>query len=54
MLLFLSKSPSGHATYRPNARIVLEMRNFTPAYMNVGTYGRMNRRFCRDKNFLDA
>ena len=32
LLLFISKSPGGHAIYCRNAR-VLEMQNFTPAYM---------------------
>ena len=32
LLLFISKSPGGYAIYRRNAR-VLEMQNFTPAYM---------------------
>ena len=31
-LFFSSKSPGGHAIYRQNAR-VLEMWNFTPAYI---------------------
>ena len=50
LLLFLpSKSPDGHAIYLQNARM-LEMRNFTPAHMNVRTY----RRFSQNQNFLDA
>ena len=36
---FLPKSPGGHAIYHKNAR-VLEMRNFTPAYMKGCTYVR--------------
>ena len=32
LLLFVSKSPGGYAIYCRNAR-VLEMQNFTPAYM---------------------
>ena len=33
VVFFLSKSPGGHAIYCRNAR-VLELQNFTPAYMN--------------------
>ena len=39
LLFFISKSPSGYAIYRRNAR-VLEMQNFTPAYVNGWTYVR--------------
>ena len=31
-LIFPSKSPGGHAIYHPNARVMLEMQNFTPVY----------------------
>ena len=38
----LSKSPGGYAIYRRNARL-LEMENFTPAYMKGGsTYERFS------------
>ena len=37
---FISKSPGGYRIYRRDAR-VLEMQNFTPAYMKGGRiYGR--------------
>ena len=36
---FISKSPGGYAIYHRNAR-VLEMQNFTPAYMKRWTYVR--------------
>ena len=36
LLFFVSKSPGGYAIYCRNAR-VLEMQNFTPAYMNRRT-----------------
>ena len=39
LLFFISKSPGGYAMYRPNAR-VLEMYNFTQAYMKGWTYVR--------------
>ena len=39
LLLFISKSPGGYAIYYRNAQ-VLEMQNFTPAYMKgTRTYG---------------
>ena len=45
---FPSKGPGGHAIYRRNARL-LEMENFTPAYMNGGsTY----KRFTPNQIFL--
>ena len=37
LLLFISKSPGGCAIYRRNT-LVLEMQNFTPAYMKEWTY----------------
>ena len=44
----LSKSPGGHAIYRRNARL-LEMENFTPAYMKgESTY----ERFSHNQIFL--
>ena len=48
---FLShpKSPGCHAIYRKNARVI-EMQNFTPAYMKGCTY----RRFCQNQYFLDS
>ena len=49
LLFLLSKSPDGHAINIQNARM-LEMRNSTPAHMNVWTY----RRFSQKQNFLDA
>ena len=39
VVVVISKSPGGYAIYRRNAR-VLEMQNFTPAYMNGWTYVR--------------
>ena len=39
LLLFISKSPGGYAIYRRNAR-VLEMPNFTAAYMKAWLYVR--------------
>ena len=36
LLFFISKSPGGCAIYRQNER-VLEMQNFTPAYMKGWT-----------------
>ena len=39
LLFFISKSPGGKAIYCRNAR-VLEMQNFTPAYMKGWTYVR--------------
>ena len=39
-MFFISKSPGDYAIYCRNAR-VLEMQNFTPAYMNGWTYVRM-------------
>ena len=42
LFLFISKIPGGYAIYRQNAR-VLEMKNFTVAYMRGGrTYGRFS------------
>ena len=42
LLFFISKSPGGYAIYCRNARVhVLEMQNFTPAYMRRWTYLRM-------------
>ena len=46
-LIVPSKSPGGHAIYHSNARVMLEMQNFTTAY--VGTDN-----FLRTKNLLDA
>ena len=37
VVVFLPKSPGGHAICRKNARLV-EMQNFTPAYRNGCTY----------------
>ena len=39
LLFFISKGPGGCAIYRQNARVV-EMQNFTPAYMKGWTYVR--------------
>ena len=39
VVFFISKSPGGYAIYCRNAR-VLEMQNFTPAYMKGWTYVR--------------
>ena len=39
LLFFISKSPSGYAIYRRNARVP-EMQNFTLAYMKGCTYVR--------------
>ena len=37
VVVFLPKSPGGHAIYRKKARL-LEMQNLTPAYMKGCTY----------------
>ena len=39
LLFFISKSPGACAIYRQNARVV-EMQNFTPAYIKGWTYVR--------------
>ena len=39
LLFFISKSPGGYTIYCRNAR-VLEMQNFTPAYMKGWTHVR--------------
>ena len=49
LLFFISKSPSGYAIYRRNAR-VLEMQNFTPLTWAGGrTYGRVRTIFSEPK-----
>ena len=54
VICFFSKSPSGYAIYRRNAR-VLEMQNLYPAYMEGWTYVRSPYgRFCQNQDFLDA
>ena len=42
LLFFISKSPGGYTIYCRNAR-VLEMQNFTPAYMKGWTHVRNGR-----------
>ena len=54
VVFFLSKSPAGgHAIYRRNAR-VLEMQNFTPAFMNGWTYVRNVRTIFSEPKFLEC
>ena len=52
LLLFISKSPGCYAIYPRNNR-VLEMQNFTPAYVS-GVDVRAKDRFSQNQNFLDA
>ena len=54
LYFILSKSPaSGHEIYRRNAR-VLEMQNFTPAFMNGWTYVRIVRTILSELTFLEC
>ena len=50
---FLSKSPSGNAIYRQKAG-VLEMQNFSPAFMKGWAYVRNYRDFVQNQNSLDS
>ena len=51
LLFFISKSPSGYAIYRRNARVP-EMQNFTLAYMKGCTYVRTRTDIFSEPNFL--
>ena len=54
VVFLLSKSPAGgHAIYRQNARL-LEMQNFTPAYMNGWTYVRIVRTILSEPKFFEC
>ena len=54
VVFFISKCPAGYAIYCRNAR-VLEMQNFTLAYVKGWTYGRTPYgRFSPNQNLLDA
>ena len=54
LYFILSKSPAGgHAFSRRNAR-VLEMQNFTPAFMNWWTYVRIVRTILSELTFLEC
>ena len=55
LLFFVSKSPGGYAIYHQNAS-VLEIQNFTPAYIKDGhTYRRTPYgQFSQSQNSLDA
>ena len=50
-VVFISKSPGGYEIYLGNGR-VLEMQNFTPAYMKEWTYARAD--FLRTKTDLTS
>ena len=53
LFLFLSKRPGGHAIYHRNAW-VLEMQNFTPAFMNGWTYVRNVRTIFSEPKFFEC
>ena len=53
-LIVPSKSPGGHAIYRPNAQVMLEMQNFITAYVGTDNFLRTKIYWMHNRTFANG